>query len=162
MGKPSTIYNGSLLAFTEPAPRTRISNPPPGCALFWRTYKPAAFPTNTCPIEDAPAKPISFVFTVETAPVKSRFFIVPYPITITSSSILASSVKMILRYPSPDNATSCVAYPIYETTSVPSSGTSSVYAPSMSVIPPIVVFFTRIFAPMTGKPSESITWPLII
>ncbi|EJX01441.1 hypothetical protein EVA_10455 [gut metagenome] len=34
MGKPSTMYNGSLLALMEPAPRTKMSNPPPGCALF--------------------------------------------------------------------------------------------------------------------------------
>ena len=28
MGKPSTMYSGSLLALTEPAPRTKMSNPP--------------------------------------------------------------------------------------------------------------------------------------
>ena len=36
-------------------------------------------------------------FTLETAPVKSDFFIVPYPITTISSKFSESSAKMMLN-----------------------------------------------------------------
>src|SRR6478752_6748737 len=85
-GTPSTTINGSLLAFSEAPPRIRIVLPEPGAPPLDVICTPATFPAISCSgvVIDPLLK--SFAVIAVTAPVRSFFLLVPYPITTISLS----------------------------------------------------------------------------
>ncbi len=89
-GTPSMTYNGSLFAVIDPVPRTRTRSPPPGSPVFEITCTPAALPCSpplSVTVGAAAVRKASPEIDA-TAPVRSRFSTLPYPIaTIGFSSI---------------------------------------------------------------------------
>ena len=93
---PSTIYNGSLPARSEPTPRMTTEASPPGLTE----------PVVTCTPAASPCRAVVTVPTLElvrcsdlieaTAPVRSLFLAIPYPIATTSSRLMASAAICIL------------------------------------------------------------------
>src|SRR4030095_1262530 len=85
-GIPSITINGSLLAFNEAPPRILIVLPEPGAPSFGVIDTPATLPRINCSgVTIAPLLK-SFALIAVTAPVRSFFILVPYPITTTSDS----------------------------------------------------------------------------
>src|SRR6478736_662415 len=85
-GTPSTTINGSLLALSEAPPRIRIVLPEPGAPPLDVIWTPATFPEISCSgVVMAPLLK-SFAVIAVTAPVRSFFLLVPYPITTISLS----------------------------------------------------------------------------
>src|SRR4029078_6534642 len=85
-GTPSTTISGSLLALSEAPPRIRIVLPAPGAPPLEVICTPATFPAISC--SGVVIVPLlkSFAVMLVTAPVRSFFILVPYPITTTSLS----------------------------------------------------------------------------
>src|SRR5664279_3478072 len=94
---PSTTYNGSLLELIEFVPRIRIIGWLPGTpAPFEITCTPATLFSKACP-RFATGLSISLLDEIlVTAPVRSFFFAVPYPITTTSFNPIFSSSRVML------------------------------------------------------------------
>ena len=110
-GTPSTITRGSLLAFSERLPRIRIE--PDSSTLEEDVmFIPATFPCRISVMSVEAIAEILSPFTLETAPVKSDFFIVPYPITTISSKFSESSAKMMLNIFLLPTLISCGKYPM--------------------------------------------------
>src|SRR5690606_6145326 len=89
IGKPSTTYKGELSCVIELPPRMIISDSSPGWPESELTCNPATRPAKACAILGTGARLISSTFTSESEPVKSFLFTVPYPITTTSSILVA-------------------------------------------------------------------------
>ena len=93
-GKPSTTYNGSLLALIEVPPLIRILKAASGPPSERTTCTPAALAAM------APSKEAVLIFSissdliVDTAPVKSLRLTEPYPTTTTSSSLDTSETRL--------------------------------------------------------------------
>ena len=117
IGKPSTTYNGSLLPWIELVPRIRTLIAAPGAPVFCNTCTPGALPDNACKTFVAGNALRSLDFTCATAPVRSRFLTVPYPITTTSLISLKSSTSFMLIVTVFPTIFSSVTSPTYENTS---------------------------------------------
>ena len=77
-GTPSTTYRGSLVAFIEPVPLTRISNAAPGCPLLLFIVKPGVVPARACSKEVTGISFKAFAPSTEAAaPVNEDFLAVP-------------------------------------------------------------------------------------
>ena len=77
IANPSITINGSLLAFREEPPRTRIVAPPPGVPSLEITLTPAILPViMSCAFVVIPLLILSGLIAV-TEPVASFFFTVP-------------------------------------------------------------------------------------
>ena len=111
IGKPSTTYNGSLLAFIEVPPLILILKAASGPPSELTTCTPATFDAN------APSNEVVFILSissdliVETAPVKSFLFTDPYPITTISSNIETSEKSVTLILVLSPTTTSLDLYP---------------------------------------------------
>ena len=107
----------------------------------------------------APFATILSAETLPTDPVRSFFFIVPYPMTTTSSSSEKSSL-ITISTTVPVMGTSWVFMPIYLASRVFAVlGTDNEYFPSKSVIVPVVEPFTETETPIKVSPFESVTVP---
>src|SRR3989337_623185 len=104
-GTPSITYKG------VPPPRIFIESPPPGWALFWLKFKPAALPCNKLLIEALATWGRFLVETETTEPVTSRRLWAPYPTTTTSSKSDVETASEMLRLFSEPTDTSLVWYP---------------------------------------------------
>ena len=89
-GTPSSTISGSLLAFREAPPRTRMVLPAEAEPLLDIICTPETLPLINCSGEETRPLLKSFDFTVATEPVRSLFLAVPYPMTTTSASALLS------------------------------------------------------------------------
>ena len=104
-GMPSITYNGSLFALIEPVPRTRTRKPAPGIPEFEVTCTPAALawrPVVRVTMGAAPALN-SFAESDDTAPVRSCFSTVAYPMATTGLSSIAlccSAISTTACWPS--------------------------------------------------------------
>ena len=89
-GTPSSTIRGSLLAFRDAPPRTRMVLPAEAEPLLDIICTPETLPLINCSGEETRPLLKSFDFTVATEPVRSLFLAVPYPMTTTSASALLS------------------------------------------------------------------------
>ncbi len=161
-GIPSTTISGELfpnVAF----PRIRIVPwSLPGSPLLCMMVAPGNFPAKALETLPTGDDLMDSLDTVLTEPIRLSFLVVPYPITIISSSTdtsLSKATRMIEL--AEDTVTSWVIYPIYDTTSIflPDSGTETSKDPSSFVIVPRVVPLSTILTPGSPSPLSSVTWP---
>ena len=89
-GTPSNTISGSLLAFSEAPPRTRIVLPEVGEPLLDMICTPEIFPLISCSGELTSTMLKSLLLTFVTEPVRSLLRCVPYPMTTTSLSTCES------------------------------------------------------------------------
>ena len=115
-GTPSTTINGDMLWFTEPAPLIFMEKRPSRLPPVWATCTPLALPCNASAKLVTGRLWISFSEMVVTAPVRSFFLAVPYPITTTSFIFEKSSVNCTTIFVLPFNSTSWVTNPTDDTT----------------------------------------------
>src|SRR5690606_23049227 len=98
-----------------------------------------------------------------TEPVRSLFFIIPYPTTTSSSSALVSETKRISSTDSLPTATSWDINPTKEKTKMGFSCVRlSVYFPLISVVVPCWVPLTNILTPGSASPFSSETVPVTV
>ena len=83
---PSTTISGLLPASIDLEPRTRIFAPSPGSPVVDMNSAPATLPWSACATDVIGALVRSSASTTDTAPVRSLFLDVPYPMTTTFSS----------------------------------------------------------------------------
>ena len=88
--KPSTTYNGSVPALMDAEPRIRIVGASPGW-LFVNTATPLDLPCSASIGLEAMTDVMASLRRDVVEPVKSLFFIVPYPTTTTSAKVWVSS-----------------------------------------------------------------------
>ena len=94
IGTPSSTIRGSFEALSEAPPRTRIVEPAVGEPPLLTICTPAIFPLTSSSGEEITPLLKSFSLTVDTEPVRSSFFLTPYPITTTSSSSLLFTFRV--------------------------------------------------------------------
>ena len=76
-GKPSTMYNGSLLCVIEPPPRTLIFTSASGEPSVVVTCTPAILPVRASVADATGTSARALLLTVATEPVRSFFFTAP-------------------------------------------------------------------------------------
>ena len=162
-GTPSRTINGSLLAFKEAPPRIRMVLPAVGEPLLDMICTPAILPLMSCSGELIIPSLKSLLLTLATAPVRSPFREVPYPMTTTSSSVIVCGFicNRMLLFAGMGIFT--VSYPMKENcSSLFPAGTLRVKFPSKSVVPPEVVPTIRMATPGIGCLFSSSTLPVTV
>src|SRR5690606_8682107 len=96
MGTPSTTNKGELPLRTDPGPLIVMCIAASGAPLEEVTMTPDILPYNNCSGELATPWLKSSLGIDAMAPVTSSFFLVPYPMTSTSSNWVASSSIIML------------------------------------------------------------------
>ena len=154
VGTPSIIRRGSLL-LSVPIPLMRILAEPLGLPSA-DTVIPATLPCKDLIGLFSADFLISSTFTTETAPVKSAFFCVVYPVTTICSSTLVSDSSNTLIDVRFLVFTSSVFIPTIENTSVSlSAGNVILNSPSRFVTVPMVPPFTITVTPINGSLSSA-------
>ena len=99
IGTPSITISGLEVKDKEPLPRIRIVCPSPGAPLAEVICTPAILPWMSWSAFTAGALLKSLSVTKFTEPVRSFFFIAPYPMTTTSSNCCVSSWRTMFIVP---------------------------------------------------------------
>ena len=94
---PSTMIRGSLDASIERDPRIRMDVPSVGSPDTLMMSAPAIRPWRAWSADSVGDWRTLLMWTLETEPVRSDFFVSPNPITTTSSRKLVSGLRFTLR-----------------------------------------------------------------
>ena len=157
---PSNTISGSVPALIDPSPRIKMDEVDPG-AVEGAICKPGTSPAKVCNTLVTCFFSIVALFNTVAEPVNADFLAVPKAVTITSSN--SSEVDVNTMRIRSFAFTSCVCKPTKETTSTSEARTSFKWnLPSMSVIIPLLVPFTKIEAPITGSDCSSTTVPVML